>query len=525
MYFSLTLEYFVFKNTNRMEFPKDLLDLLDISSLETKVSCILIFVSVLVLTHYFFKKPAGIPPGWAFTFPLVGDLPLLIGGDILSTFGKLRRHHGDIFSFYLGRDLTIVINGFQLIQKAAVKQGHLFSGRPKNLIGNIMGDGRGIILSEGPFWKRQRKFIHSCLQELGFGKRTLESNIMREVVCFVDVLKQQNGEPFDFKESIQTSVANVVFAMVCGKRHDYNDERFRRFLHVSDVASQKLLEDSVIVSCVPFMRYVPGDPLQVNKITNFLDEWDQFITKMYEEHKNTHDPNSPRDLIDFYITEILKNQSPKETSDFTLNQLIAVAVDLFGAGAETTATALRWAVLYLFKYPDIQERLHSEIGKVFSNNSLPTLDDRQKLPYVEAFIHEVLRYANIVPLSLPHCVNTDKDIIFEGYTIPRNTSVVFNLDSVLQDPDIFENPTVFNPERFLDSDGNLIRPKQFIPFGIGRRVCLGEAVAKMELFLFVTTLIKNFHFESGESSELDMKGILGITNSPSPYKVKAVKRQ
>lgn len=499
-------------------------DLLRAYVSDVNVSTILVFAVVLASTYLLTRKPPEIPPGYAITFPIVGDLPYLIGGDILNTLWKLRQRHGDILSVYFGNDLTIIINGFELIQKAAVKQGQIFSGRPKDLISNILGEDKGIAFTEGPFWKRQRKFIHSSLQEFGFGKTTLEDNIMREVTCFADILRQQKGEPFDFKNSIQASVANVVFAIVCGKRHDYNDESYVKFLRAADITAQKIIENSVLVKCVPFLRYIPGDPLQMNEITRFLGEWDEFIMKMFEDHKETHDENNPRNLMDFYITEILKGNSSKENTDFTLEQLITVTRDLFGAGSETTTTAIRWAVLFLLKHPDVQKRLHAEITRVVPDNRSPTLEDRTELPYVEAFIQEVLRYANVIPLSVPHRVTAERDAVFEGYRIPKNTTIMFNLDSVLMDPNIFENPREFNPDRFLDSKGNIIRPKELIPFGIGRRVCLGEALAKMELFLFITTLIQNFHFVSSDISEPDMKGIVGLTNSPKPYRVRAIDR-
>lgn len=125
------------------------------------------------------------------------------------------------------------------------------------------------------------------------------------------------------------------------------------------------------------------------------------------------------------------------------------------------------------------------------NNRRPQLGGSIKVPYVEAGVQEVLRSANIVPFSLPHRVTA----VFEGYWIPINTSVMFNFDSVLMDRNIFEDRREFSHVRFLDYKGIIIKSKEMIPFEIGRGVCLGEAIAKMELFLFITNLIQNpFHF-------------------------------
>ena len=223
-----------------------------------------------------------------------------------------------------------------------------------------------------------------------------------------------------------------------------------------------------------------------------------------------------------FILEMSKGDNPY----FTFDQLSSVARDLFGAGAETTATAIRWAVLYLLKYGDIKARLQSDIDNIIPENRATRLDDKAKLPYVEAFIMEVLRCANIAPLAAPHAVTSD-DVVFHGYKIPKDTPIIFNinLDSVLKDADIFENPLQFNPERFIDNDGNVFRPKEFIPFGIGRRNCLGEAVAKMELFLFMTAMIKQFDFVlPDDQSEPDLEGDFGIIHAPKPFKVRAIQR-
>ena len=115
-----------------------------------------------------------------------------------------------------------------------------------------------------------------------------------------------------------------------------------------------------------------------------------------------------------------------------------------------------------------------------------------RLPYVEAFISEVLRIANVVPFAMPHACTEDTDVKWEGFIIPKGCTVLLNLDSVLQDPEIFKSPEEFNPERFLDDSGKVFRPKGFLAFGTGRRICPGERISWMEMFLFLTIMIQEF---------------------------------
>ena len=479
----------------------------------------LVFIAVLILSYILTRKPEGIPPGPRFTLPFVGDLPLLIGGDITGIFRKLRKKHGDVFSLYFGKDLTIVLNGYDLIHEAAVVNRNLYSGRPAVLLNEVTGK-KGIGLADGQVGKKLRKFTHGCLKHFGFGKLSFEANILKEVDCFINVLKAEGGGSIDFRKYLQASVANVTFSIVCGKRHSYDDEKFQQLLHETEIVVNQTLKVSVMLSCAPFLKYVPGDPLCMKLMRDIHNKHTEHYRNMYEEHVQNLDENNPKDFFDKFILEMLSGNNP----EFDVGQLSMTARDLLNGGTETTATAILWAILYLLKYQHIKARLQADIDNIIPNNRFPRLEDKVKLPYVEAFIMEVLRCANIIPLAFPHAVTRD-NVLLHGYKIPKDVPIIFNLDSVLRDPNIFKNPLQFNPERFIDDDGKAFRPKEFIPFGIGQRICIGEAVAKMELFLFLTTMIKQFDFVLPEGqSEPDMEGVLGITYAPKPFKVRAIPR-
>ena len=156
--------------------------------------------------------------------------------------------------------------------------------------------------------------------------------------------------------------------------------------------------------------------------------------------------------------------------------------DLLGAGSETSSTAIHWAVIYLLNYPEVKQRLQTDINKVVPDARLPSLDDKAKLPYVEAFIMELLRIANIAPFGLPHAVQGDSDVVFDGYRIPKDCSILFNFQSVHLDRTNYIDPLAFKPERFLDSSGKVAKLKEHMAFAAGRRLCLGEPVAKIDFF-------------------------------------------
>ncbi|XP_050753190.1 vitamin D 25-hydroxylase isoform X2 [Gymnogyps californianus] len=174
------------------------------------------------------------------------------------------------------------------------------------------------------------------------------------------------------------------------------------------------------------------------------------------------------------------------------------------------------------KLTNMGGQVQKEIDLVISPNKMPALEEKCKMPYTEAVLHEVLRFCNIAPLGIFHA--TSKDTVVRGYSIPEGTTVITNLYSVHFDEKYWSNPEVFFPERFLDSSGQFVKKDAFIPFSLGRRHCLGEQLARMEMFLFFTSLLQRFHLCFPHGVIPDLKPRLGMTLQPQPYLVCAERR-
>uniref|UniRef100_H3C0I2 Uncharacterized protein n=1 Tax=Tetraodon nigroviridis TaxID=99883 RepID=H3C0I2_TETNG len=176
------------------------------------------------------------------------------------------------------------------------------------------------------------------------------------------------------------------------------------------------------------------------------------------------------------------------------------------------------------KYPQIQDQVQEELSKVVGNRRV-RVEDRKNLPFVDAVVHEVQRVGNIVPMAVPH--KMARDVEFRGYFIKKGTTVFPLLSSVLYDENEWETPHTFNPSHFLDKDGNFVRRDAFLPFSAGRRTCLGEGLAKMEVFLFFTSLLQRFRFTPPPGvteDELDLTPAVGFTLSPVPHQLCAIAR-
>ncbi|XP_071266784.1 cytochrome P450 2K1-like [Salvelinus alpinus] len=172
----------------------------------------------------------------------------------------------------------------------------------------------------------------------------------------------------------------------------------------------------------------------------------------------------------------------------------------------------------------MNDRVQEEISRVIGSRQ-PLAEDRMNLPYTDAVIHETQRLANVLPIAIPH--TTSRDITFQGYFIKKGTLVFPLLTSVLQDGSEWESPHTFNPTHFLDEEGRFAKRDAFMPFSAGRRVCLGEGLARMELFLFFTSLLQRFHFSPPPGvteDDLDLTPAVGFTLNPSPHQLCAVSR-
>uniref|UniRef100_A0A8C9FXD6 Uncharacterized protein n=1 Tax=Pavo cristatus TaxID=9049 RepID=A0A8C9FXD6_PAVCR len=327
-------------------------------------------------------------------------------------------------------------------------------------------------------------------------------------------------KPFEMSLLMNSAVANVIVSILLGKRFDYEDPTFKRLLSLLNENIKLFGSPSVsVIHTLYNMFPILGFFLKATKsFLQNLKEVNDFIKATFTKHLKVLDRNDQRSFIDAFL------ENGKANTFFDDVNLTEVVRSLFTAGMDTTATTLRWGLLLMMKYPEIQKKVQAEIDQVIGSNP-PRTEHRTKMPYTDAVVHEIQRFANILPLNLPH--ETTVDVTVKGYFIPKGTYVIPLLNSVLQDKTQWEKPCSFHPEHFLNSEGKFVKKDAFMPFSAGRRICAGETLAKMELFLFFTSLLQRFTFQPppGVSpSDLDLSATTRFVVAPVTHEVCAVSR-
>ncbi|XP_063322079.1 cytochrome P450 2J2-like [Pelmatolapia mariae] len=464
------------------------------------------------------RRPRNFPPGpWA--VPLLGNV---FTGVDYKTMHELAQKYGPVFSLRRGSEWMVFVAGYKMVKEALVSQLDSFVDRPIiPLFHVVLKDlGLGISLSNGYLWKKQRKFANTHLRYFGEGQKSLEKYIEVECNFLCEAFKEEQGRPFNPHYIVTNAVGNIISSVVFGHRFEYTDPSFRKILELDNDAL--LLAGSAqaqLYDAFPgLMKYLPGPHQTVH--ANYREIM-TFLNREIEKHQEEWNPDDPRDFIDAYLSEMEKKKEDPRAG-FNTETLLACTLDLIEAGTETSSTTLRWALVFMMNYPEIQEKVQAEIDRVVGQSRLPTLTDRPKLPYTDAVIHETQRVGNIVPLGLPKMAS--KDSTLGGYFIPKGTAVTTILSSVLFDKNEWETPHVFNPEHFLDSEGKFRKRDAFLPFLAGKRVCIGEPLAKMELFLFFASLLQRFTFTPVPGEMPSLEGVMGFTYSPEEFRMQAVPR-
>ncbi|XP_063771240.1 cytochrome P450 2K1-like isoform X2 [Pseudophryne corroboree] len=486
------------------------------------VTVLLSVIVILYLANAFSnrknKNYKNFPPGPT-PLPIIGNMHMIDRAKPHNTFIELSKKYGPVFSAQLGLDKFVVLCGYDTIKDALINHAEEFSERPDSPVFAKTSNGNGVIFAHGENWKVMRRFALSTLRDYGMGKKSIENRINDECECLMQTFRSYEGKPFNNLTIMNAAVANIIVSTLLGNRFEYNDPTILRLMNLIN-ENVRILQSTMVRLYNSYPSLIGWLPGGHRKIFENNNEMQEFIKATFTKQKKELDVNDQRNLIDSFLAKQQEGK-PESTLYYHNDNLVTLVSNLFAAGMETTSTTLRWGLLLMMKYPEIQKKVQNEIDGVIGSTQ-PQQDQRKQLPYTDAVIHEIQRFGDIVPSNVPHA--TTQDVTYRGYFIPKGTTVLPILTSALRDEAYFQKPDQFYPEHFLDSKGNFKKNEAFIPFSLGKRSCAGENLAKTELFVFFTTLLQNFTFKAPPGAKLDLSPALGFTNAPKPYEMCAIPR-
>ncbi|KAL6263136.1 hypothetical protein P5V15_005937 [Pogonomyrmex californicus] len=484
-----------------------------------------IFTVVISFLNYF-RYLNSLPPGpWG--LPFLGYIPFMTP-QLHRQYKKMAEKYGPIFCVNFGCKPVVILANHDTIREAFNRSE--FAGRPNTPFIGIM-EGYGVINAEGPLWKNERKFLSTKFKQFGAKMMNnhsdnLELVIKREVDTLLRYMARHEFEPIHVSSPLSLATTNVISYLVMGKRFTDDEFLFQRFMNLT-TEGFRLFSSLTMANYVPAYRIFPGTQKIKKKIQQNREEMSMFFEEVIKEHRQKYDSNNLNDIVDTYLYEIEKVREKGEENfedrfegrdvDRHLQQIMG---DLFSAGMETVKTTLEWGIFFMLHHPNAARAVQNELDQVVGRSRLPNLQDMDQLPLTKATIQEILRKSSVVPLGAPHA--TTRSTTFQGYHIPANSEVISLIYAVHNDPEIWGDPEVFRPERFIKSDGKIDKPPKYLmPFGVGQRICLGEKLARYELFLFFSSLLHTFNIRLPEGASLPSieDGILGTTFAPQPFKI------
>ncbi|CAL8302347.1 unnamed protein product, partial [Gadus morhua 'NCC'] len=360
--------------------------------------------------HVHHKEPPG-PRG----LPLLGNLLQLDLNRPHNTLIEFSKKYGSVFTVYFGPEKAVVLAGYKTVKQALVDHAEEFGGRYVSRVADDINQQHGILFSNGDNWKEMRRFALSNLRDYGMGKKTAEEKILEECQYLIEVFEKHKGQPFDTTQPMNHAASNIIAFIVYGSRFEYSDPQFKGMVNRAN-------ENIRIIGTAPIQLYniFPwmGKWIKTVKLLkNNLEVQVNHFRDLIDQLKTSLNAEMCRCLIDsFQIRKQKDEDSCVTDSLYHEENLLKVVSNLFAAGTDTTGTTLRWALLLMAKYPQIQSQVQEELRRETGSRQV-RVEDRKKLPYTDAVIHETQRLASILPVAIPHV--TTQDVNFQGFFIRK----------------------------------------------------------------------------------------------------------
>ncbi|EOA20409.1 hypothetical protein CARUB_v10000719mg [Capsella rubella] len=476
---------------------------------------ILVLIAILSVLWYFLKRSQHppLPPGPR-GLPIVGNLPFL-DPDLHTYFTNLAKRYGPIFKLNLGSKLTVVVNSPELAREILKDQDINFSNRDVPLTGQAFSyGGLGLILLPyGAEWRMLRKV---CVLKL-LNRKTLDTfyelrrKEVRERTRYL-YQKSQEASPVNVGNQLFVMMMNLTMNMLWGgsvKAEEMESVGTQFKGVISEIT--RLLGEPNVSDFFPILARFDLQGL-VKKMHVCARELDAILEGAIEQMKRVRsrdgDDGECKDLLQHLMK--FKEQEADSEVPITVDHVKAVLSDMVLGGTDTTTNTIEFAIAELMSNPELMKRAQQELDEVVGKDNIVEESHITKLPYIVAIMKETLRLYPTIPLLVPH--RPIENAVVGGYTIPKNTKTFINVWSIQRDPNVWDNPTEFRPERFLDNTSCDFTGTdyRFLPFGSGRRICAGIVFAEKMVLYTLAMLLHSFDWKIPEGQVLDLEDKFGI---------------
>ncbi|KAJ8551444.1 hypothetical protein K7X08_021459 [Anisodus acutangulus] len=456
--------------------------------------------------------PPG-PPGW----PVVGNLFQVAGSgkQFFEYIRDLKPKYGSIFTLKMGARTMIVITSHDLAYEALIESGLLFATRPReNPTKTIFSCNKFTVNSAnyGPVWRSLRK---NMVQNMLSASRLKEFRDCREMAMnkLIERIRtdaEENNDVVWVLKNTRFAVFWILVAMCFGvemeeKMVETVDQMMKEVLFVLNPR---------IDDYFPILRLFVGYK-QRKLVKDVRKRQIETLVPLIEKRCSAvQNPGSDKTAASFsYLDTLFDVKIEGRKSGLTNPELVTLCSEFLNGGTDTTATALEWAIGRLIENPIIQKKLYEEIRSVVGDEKIGE-NDIEKMPYLNAFVKELLRKHPPTYFTLTHTVT--EPVKLGGYDIPMDANVEFFTHGISHDPNIWSDPDKFDPDRFLsgreDADITGVKGVKMMPFGLGRRICPGLGMATLHVNLMLARMVQVFEWSAyPENSKVDFSEKLDFT--------------
>ncbi|KAH9251530.1 hypothetical protein BASA81_010561 [Batrachochytrium salamandrivorans] len=489
----------------------------------------------------------GLPPG-PVPMPIIGTFYELSEPNkepgLHKDLFRLSKKFGGIYTLYFGSNKGVVLNTPELWFEALNTKQDETSQRPFLNSFERITFGQGVAMNNGKRWRAIRTVLQTSVTNKQLGEAA-EPIIMEEIhatlYALVKEVERGNGSKFDLRMLTRREGFNVIMRKIFNFRYRIENST-AEFDEAQDwirIIFEHLAQGSPS-DFMPIFGLFP-DPA-AKEFAKTCAKMHEFLEHELSKHKLTFASKGKEDMdfMDLMLQAQANGlQEQKSKPDTVVMSDLDIKVscwDMMAGAMDTSSTTMEWFVLLMVNHPEIQAKCHQALDEVCGNGRMPTLADLPKLEYITACVCEMFRLKHFAPQGLPH--QAAEDITLGGYNVPKGTQIFLNFYSLHMNDKLWRKPEEFRPERFLEEERELLdtvlhselyfkKPEayKFVPFGQGRRRCVGYGLGRIVIILKVLAWLHCFKWESANGQPVDLDTeILGITMMPKLQNVRAVPR-